>query len=69
MAGLGTYVYEKLGYRRMVTLAEDYSYPHSMVGGFNIEFYRAGGKIVQRFWVPLGKRDYRGFFTSMPQEH
>jgi len=68
MAGLGTYVYEQLGYRRMVTLAEDYSYPHSMVGGFNIEFCRAGGKIVQRFWVSLGKRDYSDFFKSVPQD-
>jgi len=66
MAGLGTFVYDKLGYRRMVTLAEDYSYPHSMVGGFNIEFCRAGGKIVQRFWVSLGKRDYSDFFRSVP---
>jgi branched-chain amino acid transport system substrate-binding protein len=68
MAGLGTYVYEKLGYRRVVTLGEDYSYPHSMVGGFNIEFCRAGGEIVQRFWVPLGKRDFRDFFATLPQD-
>ncbi|MBI1256599.1 MAG: ABC transporter substrate-binding protein [Chloroflexi bacterium] len=68
MAGLGTFVYEQLGYRRMVTLAEDYSYPHSMVGGFNIEFCRAGGRIVQRFWVALGKRDYSDFFRAVPQD-
>ena len=68
MAGLGTYVYEKLGYRRIVTLGEDYSYPHSMVGGFNVEFCRAGGKIVKRFWVALGKRDYRDFFAALPKE-
>ena len=68
MAGLGTFVYEQLGYRRMVTLAEDYSYPHSMVGGFNIEFCRAGGKIVQRFWVALGKRDYSDFFRAIPAD-
>jgi branched-chain amino acid transport system substrate-binding protein len=68
MAGLGKYVYEKLGFRRMVTLAEDYSYPYSLVGGFMIEFYRAGGKIVRRSWVPLGRKDYRDFFAAIPQD-
>ena len=68
MAGLGTYAYETLGYRRMVTLGEDYSYPHSLVGGFMIEFCRAGGIIVKRSWVPVGKRDFREFFASIPQD-
>src|SRR5476649_1657497 len=34
MTGLGSYVYHTLGYSRVVTLAQDYSYPHSQVGGF-----------------------------------
>src|SRR5262249_1760578 len=54
MAGLGTYAYEELGFRQVVTLGEDYSYPHGQVGGFMIEFCRAGGQVIAKFWVPLG---------------
>jgi len=68
MAGLGTYVYEQLGYRRMVTLGEDYSYPHSLIGGFMIDFCRAGGKIAERFWVPLGTHDYTDVFAALPKD-
>ncbi len=68
MAGLGEYVYQALGYRRMVTLAEDYSYPYGLIGGFMIEFCRFGGKIVKRFWVPLGKKSFKDFFASVPRD-
>jgi branched-chain amino acid transport system substrate-binding protein len=43
MAGLGKYAYEKLGYRRVATMAEDYSFPYDQVGGFMTEFCGAGG--------------------------
>jgi branched-chain amino acid transport system substrate-binding protein len=65
---LGQYVYEGLGYRRVATLAEDYSYPHGQVGGFVIEFCRAGGEIVRKFWVPLGKRDFSAIIAEMPND-
>ncbi|HEX2620362.1 MAG TPA: ABC transporter substrate-binding protein [Phototrophicaceae bacterium] len=68
MAGLGKYVYEKYGYRRVVTLAEDYSYPYSQIAAFTLEFCRAGGKIVERYWTPLGKSDYRSIIESMPRD-
>jgi branched-chain amino acid transport system substrate-binding protein len=61
-------VYEKLGYRRVATLAEDYSYPHAQVGGFIIEFCQAGGKIVNKFWVALGKMDFSTIIAEMPAD-
>jgi len=33
MAGLGTYAYEKKGYKRVATVAEDYSFPYTQVFG------------------------------------
>ena len=68
MAGLGTYAYHTMGYRRMVTLAEDYSYPHGLVGGFMIEFCRAGGKIEGRYWVHLGQQEFSEFFAAVPRD-
>ena len=68
IAGLGRYAYEERGYRRVATLAEDYSYPHGQVGGFVIEFCRAGGEIVRKFWVALGKRDFNAIIAEMPDD-
>ena len=34
MAGLGDYAYKDKGYRTVVTVAEDYSFPYSQVQGF-----------------------------------
>jgi branched-chain amino acid transport system substrate-binding protein len=68
VAGLGRYAYEERGYRRIATLAEDYSYPYAQVGGFTIDFCRAGGKIVKKLWVALGKTDYSSVMAELPTD-
>ncbi len=68
MAGLGTYVYQTQGYRRVGVLAEDYSFPYSQVGGFMTEFCRAGGHVVKKFWVPIGTTDYSSVVSAMPAD-
>ncbi|MBX6340910.1 MAG: ABC transporter substrate-binding protein [Thermomicrobiaceae bacterium] len=68
MAGLGTYVYNEKGYKRMAVLAEDYSFPYSQVGGFMTEYCRAGGHVVKKFWVPIGTKDYSSVVSNMPKD-
>lgn len=68
MAGVGQYVYNKKGYKRVVTLGEDYSYPYSQVGGFVIDFCEAGGQIEERLWVPLGTTDYSSVIATIPED-
>lgn len=68
MAGLAEYVYDIQGYRRVATLAEDYSYPHGQVAGFTLQFCRIGGKVIDRFWVPLGTTDYQSVIAAMPED-
>ena len=67
-AGLGTYAFTDKGYKTMAVVAEDYSFPYSQVGGFMTEFCRAGGKVVEKFWVPLGTKDYSSVVTGMPSD-
>jgi branched-chain amino acid transport system substrate-binding protein len=67
-AGLGSYAYHELGYRRVATIAEDYSYPHSQIGSFMIEFGRAGGKVTQKLWVPLGTVNYADVLAAIPAD-
>jgi len=68
MAGLGTYAYETKGYKKVVTIGEDYSYPYTQVKGFMIEFCKAGGHVVDKFWTPLGTKDYSSIVASIPDD-
>jgi branched-chain amino acid transport system substrate-binding protein len=70
MAGLGEYVYNEKGYRRVAVLAEDYSFPYTQVFGFLEPFCRLGGEapIDARFWVPIGNKDYSSVIAALPDD-
>lgn len=68
MGGLGNYVHDVQGHKRIVTVAEDYSYPYSQVGGFLVEFCRAGGTVDTQFWVPIGTNDYSSVISAIPAD-
>lgn len=67
-AGLGSYVHAELGYRNVVTVAEDYSFPYTQVFGFMTEFCAAGGKVPAKFWVPIGTSDYSSIIAQIPED-
>lgn len=68
IAGLGNFAYQQLRHRKIVTIAEDYSFPYAQVGGFMVEFCRAGGSIIDKLWVPLGTSDYSAIIKAIPAE-
>ncbi|NWG75141.1 MAG: ABC transporter substrate-binding protein [Rubrivivax sp.] len=68
MGGLGSYAHDVQGHQRIVTVAEDYSYPYSQVGGFLVEFCRAGGTVDTQFWVPIGTNDYSSVISAIPAD-
>lgn len=67
-AGLGDYVYNQKGWKTAVVVAEDYSFPYSQVMGFMLPFCEAGGKVVDKFWVPIGTKDYSTIVASIPDD-
>jgi branched-chain amino acid transport system substrate-binding protein len=67
-AGLGDYAYNKLGWRRVVTIGDDYDFPYTQVAGFVAEFCSLGGQVVERLWPPLGEEDYSSFITQIPSD-
>jgi branched-chain amino acid transport system substrate-binding protein len=67
-AGLGTYAFDVKGYKKMALVAEDYSFPYTQVGGFMYEFCAKGGHMVQKFWVPLGTKDYSAVVSGIPSD-
>jgi branched-chain amino acid transport system substrate-binding protein len=66
-AGLGEYAFKTKGYKRIALIAEDYSFPYTQVMGFMIGYCEAGGKVVEKFWVPLGTKDYSSVIAKMPE--
>ena len=67
-AGLGDYVYNEKGYRSVATIGEDYSFIYTQVFGFVTEFCAAGGEVTERFWVPLGTKDFGSIIASLPDD-
>lgn len=68
MAGLGTYIYEVKGYKKIATLGDDYSYPYTQEAGLVMEYCSAGGQVASRFWAPLGAKDYSSIIAGLPDD-
>lgn len=68
MAGLGDYAAKDLGYKKVVTLGEDYSFPYDQVGGFMTPFCAAGGRVPDKIWVPIGTKDFASFISQIPKD-
>jgi branched-chain amino acid transport system substrate-binding protein len=68
MAGLGTYAFETKKYKKVATVAEDYSFPYTQVFGFMAEFCKAGGHVVSKAWVPIGNKDFSSTIAAIPAD-
>lgn len=66
--GLGKYVYDEKGYETVATIGEDYSFIYTQVFGFALDFCQAGGEITERFWVPLGTKDFGSIIAALPDD-
>lgn len=68
MAGLGTYAFNEKGYKKVATVAEDYSFPYTQVFGFMAEFCKAGGHVPSKSWVPIGNKDFSSVIAAIPDD-
>ena len=66
--GLGDYVVNEKGWKYVAAVAEDYSFAYTNFLGFAHEFCEAGGEIVERYWVPLGTKDFASVIASLPDD-
>ena len=67
-AGLGEYVANGKGWKTVATVAEDYSFAYTNFLGFALGYCNAGGKIVERQWVPLGTKDFASIIANLPDD-
>lgn len=66
VAGMGEYAYKTLGWRKVVTIGDDYDFPYAQNAGFVAEFCALGGKVTDRIWPPLGTTDYSSYIAQIP---
>lgn len=64
----GLYAARQLGYRRVVTIADDFAFGHEWVGGFQRTFEEAGGRVVAKIWTPLGTADFSPYLARVPAD-
>ncbi len=68
MAGLADYVYNVKGYKNVAVIAEDYSFPYTQVQGFMLPFCDLGGRVPNKFWTPLGNKDFSSIIAALPDD-
>lgn len=64
----GEYVAKTLGYKKVVTIAIDYSFGWEQVGGFQKTFEEAGGQVIQKLWPPLGTTDFAPYLSQVRKD-
>jgi branched-chain amino acid transport system substrate-binding protein len=64
----GEYVAKTLGYKKVVTVAMDYSFGWEVVGGFQKTFEEAGGQVIQKLWPPLGTTDFAPYLAQIRRD-
>src|SRR5947208_2877255 len=64
----GEYAAKTLGYKRVVTVAIDYSFGWEQVGGFQKTFEENGGQIVQKLWAPLNTTDFAPYLSQVKRD-
>ena len=65
---LGEYTYQVLKLKKAVVIAGDNAHGWECVGGFQKTFEEAGGKILQKLWVPLTVTDFSPFLSQISKE-
>ncbi|HEY6074695.1 MAG TPA: penicillin-binding protein activator, partial [Anaerolineales bacterium] len=60
----GEWAYQK-GYRKAVTVGQDFAFGHETVGGFTRTFSESGGQILAQIWHPIGAPDFGPYFAQI----
>jgi len=65
---LADYAYHVLGYRKVATIAYDFSFGWESIGGFVDTFQQDGGKVTKQIWNPIVTSDYSPFLSALPRD-
>jgi branched-chain amino acid transport system substrate-binding protein len=62
---LGEYTARHLGYKRIITIADDFAFGQEQTSGFQRTFEAAGGTVVRKLWAPLNVADYGSYISQI----
>jgi len=68
MQPFGEYAYKTLHYKKVDIISVDYTYGWEASAGFQKTFEGAGGKVLQKLWVPLGFQDFSVFIKQLRKD-
>lgn len=55
----------KQGYKKAVTIGQDYAFGHEQIGGFVQIFTAGGGQVLQQIWHPLNTADFSPYLAQI----
>lgn len=55
----------KQGYKKVVTIGQDFAFGHETVGGFVRTFSESGGQIAAQIWHPIGAQDFAPYMAQI----
>ncbi len=65
MHPLADYAVKQLGYKRVITISEDFAFGYEQMGGFQRVFEDAGGRVLKKLWPPLVTPDYTPYIAQL----
>src|SRR5438445_4371319 len=68
MHPLGDYAAKTLNHKKVTVLAMDNGFGHEEAGGFQHVFEDAGGRVVQKIWVPLNVLDFAPYLSQVAKD-
>jgi branched-chain amino acid transport system substrate-binding protein len=68
MHALGDYAAKTLKLKKVAAIAMDNPFGHEGIGGFQRVFEDAGGRLVQKTWVPLNAMDFAPYLAQIPKD-
>jgi branched-chain amino acid transport system substrate-binding protein len=63
----GQYCAKELGYKKVIIVGQDYSYPWDQAAGFIRGFLENGGEKVERIWHPVEAVDFSSIMAKLMQ--
>lgn len=62
---LADYAFKKKGFRKILTISQDYTFGHEQCGGFAQVFTELGGSIVAQHWHPINTQDFSPYLAQI----
>ena len=64
----GEYAFNTLKYKKVSIVAYDFAFGWECVGGFHKTFEDAGGKVLQKIWVPMTAQDLSPYLSQISKD-